>query len=87
MCSDIISQFLKDLLLYLLQLVQALRYDEHAIVDDASPTDANKENEVEDDNIEKSEENIIGKCNRFLLRSSSCCRSTGHTRTCFKLMF
>ena len=67
MSSDIISQFLKDLLLYLLQLVQALRYDEHAIVDDASPTDANKENEVEDDNIEKSEENIIGKCNRFLL--------------------
>ena len=67
MCSDIISQFLKDLLLYLLQLVQALRYDEHAIVDDASPTDANKENEVEDDNIEKSEENIIGKFNRFLL--------------------
>ena len=67
MCSDIISQFLKDLLLYLLQLVQALRYDEHAIVDDASPTDANKENEVEDDNIEKSEENIIGKCNHFLL--------------------
>ena len=67
MCSDIISQFLKDLLLYLLQLVQALRYDEYAIVDDASPTDANKENEVEDDNIEKSEENIIGKCNRFLL--------------------
>ena len=67
MYSDIISQFLKDLLLYLLQLVQALRYDEHAIVDDASPADANKENEVEDDNIEKSEENIIGKCNRFLL--------------------
>ena len=86
MCSDIISQFLKDLLLYLLQLVQALRYDEHAIVDDASPTDANKENEVEDDNIEKSEENIIGKCNRFLLWASSCCRSTGHTRTCSKLM-
>ena len=47
--------------------MQALRYDEHAIVDDASPADANKENEVEDDNIEKSEENIIGKCNRFLL--------------------
>ena len=45
--------------------MQALRYDEYAIVDDASPTDTNKENEVEDDNIEKSEESIIGNCNHF----------------------